>query len=62
MALCPGGTKSNFSTIASENSEKIRAKENQMEESSSMLSAEAVAIQCLDAFFKKQNVCHHRKK
>jgi hypothetical protein len=50
MVLCPGGTTSNFSTVASENSEKIRANANQMAESSSMLSAETVANQCLDAF------------
>lgn len=54
MALCPGGTKSNFSTVASENSEKITAKAKQMEESSSMLSAETVANQCLDAFLKNK--------
>jgi short-subunit dehydrogenase len=54
MALCPGGTKSNFSTVASENSEKITAKVNQMEASSSMLSAETVANECLDAFLKNK--------
>jgi short-subunit dehydrogenase len=54
MTLCPGGTVSNFATVASENSEKVRASANQMAESSSMLSAEAVANQCLDAFLKNK--------
>jgi short-subunit dehydrogenase len=54
MALCPGGTKSNFAKVASENSEKITARANQMEESSSMLSAETVANECLNAFLKNK--------
>ena len=54
MTLCPGGTVSNFATVASENSEKVRASANQMAESSSMLSAEAVANECLDAFLKNK--------
>jgi short-subunit dehydrogenase len=52
MALCPGGTKSNFSTVASEKSEKVQARASEMEKSSSMLSAETVANECLDAFLK----------
>lgn len=54
MTLCPGGTKSNFATVASENSEKITAKANEMAESSAMLSSEVVASQCLDAFLKNK--------
>ena len=52
MTLCPGATKSNFSTVASENSEAITAKAKQMDESNSILSSESVANQCLDAFLK----------
>jgi short-subunit dehydrogenase len=54
MTLCPGGTKSNFSNVASENSEKVRASANQMADSNAMLSSEAVAFQCLDAFLKNK--------
>jgi len=52
MALCPGGTTSNFATVASEKSEKIQARAKKMEKSSSMLSAEVVANECLNAFLK----------
>jgi short-subunit dehydrogenase len=54
MALCPGGTVSNFSRVATENSEELTAKATQLEDSSSMLSAEAVAHQCLEAFLKNK--------
>jgi short-subunit dehydrogenase len=54
MALCPGGTKSNFAAVASDHSEKISAKANEMSASSSMLSSEVVANQCLDAFLKNK--------
>ena len=50
MELCPGGTESNFSTVASENSEVISARSVEMGVSS--LSAELVANECLDAFLK----------
>ena len=50
MELCPSGTESNFSTVASENSEVISARTVEMGVSS--LSAELVANECLDAFLK----------
>jgi short-subunit dehydrogenase len=52
MALCPGGTQSNFAANASDKSENAQARASQMERSSSYLSAEVVANQCLDAFLK----------
>jgi len=52
MALCPGGTQSNFATNATEKPEKVQTRANQMERSSSYLSAEIVADECLNAFLK----------
>ena len=52
MALCPGGTQSNFATTATDKSEKARSNVGRMERSNSYLSAEVVANECLDAFLK----------
>jgi len=52
MALCPGGTKSNFASVASEKSEHVQANAKAREESVAGLSAETVAYECLDAFLK----------
>lgn len=54
MALCPGGTQSNFATNATEKSEKAQERANKMEQSSTYISAEAVANECLNAFLKNK--------
>ena len=52
MALCPGGTQSNFAAVASEQSETIRARADERTNTSYYMSAEAVANDCLDSFLK----------
>ena len=43
MALCPGGTQSNFATNATEKSKELQERANKMERSNAYISAEAVA-------------------
>ena len=52
MALCPGGTQSNFATNATEKSKTVQERVNKMERSNTYTSAEAVADECLNAFLK----------
>lgn len=52
MALCPGGTQSNFATNATDKSKAVQERANKMERSNNYLSAEAVAEECLNAFLK----------
>ena len=54
MALCPGGTQSNFATTATNQLGKARERANNMERSNAYISAEAVAKECLDAFLKNK--------
>ena len=53
MALCPGGTESNFAAVATEQSESARANASERG-SSTYLPAETVAQECLDAFLKNE--------
>lgn len=52
MALCPGGTKSNFANVASEKLEHVKVNAKAKQASLAGLSAETVAKECLDAFLK----------
>lgn len=54
MALCPGGTQSNFASNATESSKTLQERANRMERSNTYISAEAVAAECLDSFLKNK--------
>jgi len=54
MVLCPGGTRSNFAAVATEKSAELTARASKFERSSSYMSAEDVAKDCLDAFVKNK--------
>ncbi len=52
MALCPGGTASNFANVASEKLEHVKVNAKAKQASLAGLSAATVAKECLDAFLK----------
>ena len=54
MALCPGGTHSNFATNATEKSKELQKRIDKMERSNGYISAEKVAYECLNAFLKNK--------
>lgn len=54
MALCPGGTQSNFAANATEKSKDLQERANKMERSNAYISAEAVADECLNTFLKNK--------